>query len=190
MEQENSTKSNRNMIVGIAVVFLLGAATFVGGRLLSQSSSVDTAYGDEYTQELTSFLETAEGIPEDLPELIGTVSSIDGNSLFLATSNTTGVFGAAHGMVANGPIVEIVITRDTLLLVDVSAKDITTSNMGNNNGNHSSGGVFTDLDRVIESGVLEEIKIDDSVFVWGERVGDRIIATAILYVIFPQSIHQ
>ncbi len=157
--------------------------------MLSQSTSEETAYGDEYAQQLNSFLGSAEGIPEYPPELVGTVSEIDGNSLFVATANTTGVFGAAHGMVADGPIVEIVITRDTLLLVDVSAKDITSQN-GNNNGNHSSGGVFTDLDRVIESGVLEEIQLNDSVFIWGERVGDRIIATTVLYVIFPQSIHQ
>jgi hypothetical protein len=189
MEQEISTKSNQNIIVGVVVVLLLGVATFVGGQLLSKSSSEETAYGDEYVQQLTSFLETADGIPEDLPKLVGTVSEINGNSLFVATSNTSGVFGAAHGMVANGPIVEIVITRDTLLLVDVSAKDI-TSQSGNNNGNHSSGGVFTGLDRVIESGVLEEIQLNDSVFIWGERVGDRIIAKTILYVIFPQSIHQ
>lgn len=189
MEQENSTKSKRNIFWVVAVVLLLGAATFVGGRLMSQSSSEDNTVKDEYNQQLTSFLETAEGIPDELPRLVGTVASIDGNSLFVATANTTGVFGAAHGMVADGPIVEIVLTRDTLLIVDVSAMDV-TSGSGNNNGNHSSGGVFTDLDREIESGVLEEIKIDDSVFIWGERIGDRITATTVLYVIFPQSIHQ
>lgn len=186
MDKKKNQQMSGKIVVATVLVILLGAAAFIGGTLFSQAESNSTEDNDL----LVSFLADAEGIPEELPELVGTLAERDGNSLFLATANTTGVFGPAHGAVANGPIVEVVVNRDTLMLADVSALDFTRGGGGTGGGgDHSGPGIFANLDRVIEPGELEEININDNIFVWGERTGDRITAITILYLVIPPTIH-
>ena len=82
----------------------------------------------------------------------------------------------------------MVITRDTILYADVTLEDFDLSSRGGQ-GSHGEGGMsgmsemFT-ADRVIEPGVLEDIETN-TIVVWGERTGDRITATTVLYIVVP-----
>ena len=130
-----------------------------------------------------------EELPDEAPDVVGRVSRLDGNSLFISTESTT---GAIHGgqTASEGPTVEVVITRDTILYADVTAEDFDFSSPGGQ-GSHGEGGMsgmsdemFT-ADKVIEPGVLEDIETNTNIVVWGERTGDRITATTVLYIVVP-----
>ena len=75
-----------------------------------------------------------------------------------------------------GPTVEAVVGRDTVLLADVTALDF-----------EGGMGEFANAARVIEPGDLEDLEPSTMIWVWGERTGDRINADAVVYMVMPYS---
>ena len=185
--QEEKKKSKKWWIIGgVVIVLLLAASAFMGRMWMVGRATGMTEMADP--EAMMAAMLDVEELPDEAPDVVGRLSRLDGNSLFVSTTSTTGAF--QHGLTASeGPTVEVVITRDTILYADVTFEDFDFSSRGGQ-GSHGEGGMsgmsemFT-ADRVIEPGVLEDIETNTNIVVWGERTGDRITATTVLYIVEP-----
>jgi len=196
--EETITKQTKNrtpwIIGGILVVLLLAGAAFVGGNLLNQQAAVpsDNVFEVDFTE--------AKEIPQSEPEAAGIVSEIDGDTLTiqefnindtLGTSGDGGVFMEAFEvdnpedleelpmpafMGADGPVTEVVVTRDTKIYRDVTFTEVVVV---------GDGGQLPEMPQNIEMKVepatADEIGTNSMVTIWGERRGDRVIAAVILF---------
>ncbi len=191
MEAQEEKKSSKKwwILGGVFLVLLLAAGAFMGGMwMVGQSSGVSEVMNPEtFTAALVSRDET----PSEPPEMVGGVRSVKDNSIFVSTVSSTGAF--AHGpgaSMSEGPTVEVVIDRDTAILADVTALDF---DFGDPEGGmiammQSEGlGEMANAERSIEPGALEDIEPGSMIWIWGERSGDRINATAVVYLVLPFS---
>ena len=186
MTKQKKRVSKKWLIVGgIALVLLLAAGAFVGGMwMYGQATGMgDLTDVETFNQKLVANEQT----PDEPPELAGAVKSVDDNSIFVSTMNTTGALSHMPGASAQeGPPVEVVVDRDTVILADVTALSFDWSSIaealqGENRSELAS------ADRVIEPGALEEVEPNTMIWIWGERSGDRINATTVLYMVLPFS---
>jgi hypothetical protein len=198
--EEPTTKQTKNRtpwIIGtILVMLLLVGAAFVGGNLLNKQAAglSDNVFEVDFTE--------AEEIPQSKPEAAGIVTEIDGNTLTiqefnindtLGTSGEGGVFmepieievdnpedleelPLPAFMGADGPITEVVVTRDTKIYRDVTFSEVLVV---------SDGGELPEIPENIEMKVepaaADEIGTNSMVTIWGERRGDRVVADVILF---------
>jgi hypothetical protein len=186
MEEQERRIPKKWLIVGtIALVLLLAAGAFMGGMwMIGQATGMgDLSDVEAFNIKLVAHEET----PDDPPEMAGAVKRVDDNSIFVSTMNTTGAMSHMPGAsVEEGPSVEVVVDRDTVILADVTAlsfdwSSITEALQGDNVSELAS------ADRVIEPGVLEDVEPNTMIWIWGERTGDRINATVVLYMVLPFS---
>jgi hypothetical protein len=185
----------------VALVVLLAAAAFVGARLLAQSAQAGAegptaaggpvlAGGSGGPAMMSVEVEPAKELPQSPPDVMGGLSRREGNSLFI-NSGPTGVMvissgdsGGAESSVQVGPEgaagqdqsgteVEVVVTHETLVYRDETAMNFDTS--------MANGGTYTQQ-QLVAPGSVDEIRDDGFVTVWGERRGDRVIASVVLYM--------
>lgn len=198
MESENEIMVKKNkmpwLIGGILVVILLAGAAFVGGSLLNKKVGISPGvYGIDFTE--------AEEIPQSEPEVTGVVTAIDGDTLTVQEFNmnqTLGMSGEGGVYVdpgtiveseediegpiaidffgADGPITEIVTNRDTKIY-----KNVTSTGYVSVSSEGAPPELPEKIQMQVEPGTLDEIGPGSMVTVWGERRGDRIIASFILY---------
>jgi hypothetical protein len=178
--------SRKGLIIGglLGLVLLVGAA-FVGGRLLNNQPQGVTGPGGMMVsgsaaggaqQAVSVEVEGAKELPEAPPDVTGIFSRREDNSVFVTSGNgafmvrvddtgkvTTGTEGDTQE-------VEVVITGDTVVY-----KDVTQSQFG---GGPPSGGK---IQQKVEPGSADEIGDNSFVTAWGERRGDRLIASVVLY---------
>lgn len=174
----------------VVLVLLLAGAAFVTGRLLS---SQEQSPGPQVAEESNpgGELEVAEvqggesavaevqggdrpaELPDEPAEVAGVFVRREDNSIFIGTGNLT--FGMAVGPDGNtpntgydGPVVEVVTTRDTVFYRE------TTFDEGLPEGDS--------IQQTVEPGSLDEIGEQSGVTVWGERRGDRVVARVLLYL--------
>jgi hypothetical protein len=176
-------------IVGGVVVLalVLGAAAFVGGRLLNTKAQAQTGgkgmqislvgdkggAGGEQRFEIQT--EPARELPQTPPDVGGIYVRRADASIFIGTGQVTVM--AQMGPDGNvtmssnhdGPEVEVVLTHDTIIYKDVTMRQF--------DGQPVSGKV----QQVVEPGSADEIGENSTVAVWGERRGDRVIAQTLLY---------
>ena len=184
------------IIAGLLLVILLVGAAFVGGSLLNKSAR--DASADMMMPEFTP----ADEMPKEEPELIGLVSSLEGDTLTVQEFNMNDTLGMAgeggvfvseivvseedmesenvsieYGGGADGLVTEVVITHDTKIY-----KDITQFGGYLKMEEGSEMPEMPDkIEQKIEPGTADEIGTNATVTVWGERRGDRVIATFILF---------
>ena len=196
MEEQEKRKVSKKwwIIGGIALVLLLAAGAFIGGMwMVGQATGMSSFMDPEaFAAELVKLEET----PDEPPEMAGAVKSVDDNSIFISTLNSTGAFVHGPGAsLSEGPEVEVVVDRNTALLADVTAEDFDFSGMMSGDGDGMGMGMpeneevseFANSERVIEPGLLEDVEPGTMIWIWGERSGDRINATAVLYLVLPFS---
>jgi hypothetical protein len=128
----------------------------------------------------------APELPTVAPEVVGTYARQDGSSVFIDEMADSGVAlnsvgpgsGAASGVNSVNPTsgkeIEVVITRDTRIYMDVTDMPQPSGGGGMQ--------VLTVQQKVEQIMSLDGLKKDTPLRVWGERRGDRVIATVILYV--------
>lgn len=188
------------IIAGLLLVILLVGAAFIGGSLLNKSADPSA---DMTLPEFTP----ADEMPKEEPELIGLVSSLEGDTLTVQEFNmydtqydTQGMAGEggvfdseiavseedmesgnvsiADFIGADGPVTEVVITHDTKIY-----KDKTNEQFGGYiemEGNEMPE-MPDKIEQKVEPGTADEIGTNATVTIWGERRGDRVIATFILF---------
>jgi hypothetical protein len=162
----------------ILVLFLAGGA-FVAGRLLNASSGrggdgpmiqIGTGNGQVIKAEWVR----AADLPAEDPDVAGAFARREDNSFFV--NETEGGFVLAKGedgslSVTNttGKVSEVVVTGETLVLVDTTLDDMDASLV--------DGKCY----QQVAPGSVEEIGELSFVRAWGEKRGDRLIASVLLY---------
>lgn len=150
----------------VVLVLLLAGAAFVGGRLLSAQDQtggneeiVTTSGSGEGGKVISEKLEfqEADELPDASSDFVGSFVRREDNSLFISQ------FGA------NGLETEVVVTHDTPIYEDVTAKQFT------------DGMPSGPIQQVLSPVSLDEIGQGSIIRVWGEKRGDRVTAELIMY---------
>lgn len=179
---------NTKTIVGILAGFLiLGAAAFIGGRLLNgKSSGLGQIFNfGNNAMSMTSFeMEPSPLLPKTNPLIYGTFAERKDNTIYVQTFSTDAVNGGGVIIVStsgdsgsgettanisgnNGPKVEVVITKDTKIYKDVT--EINFDNQANQTAQQE-----------LEEGSIDDLSKNSMLTVWGRKVGDRTIAEFIV----------
>ena len=196
--EELTTQNNKKIrtpwiIGGVLIVLLFAAAAFIGGHLLNKEAEASSG-GIEIN------FTDAEEIPKTDPELVGLVTALDGDTFTVqefSMNNTLGMIGESGVIVqsieienpedmdelhvpefvgADGPVTELVITHDTEIYRDTTFGEIAIIADGDTMPE------FPDEIKIkVEPGNADEIGTHSMVTVWGERSGDRVIASVILF---------
>lgn len=151
-----STK--KQLFIFITVLLIAVAAAFVGGKMLNGQTG---PLGFLPRVDLTPIAITpAPELPSRQPETTGTFVERNDNTLKIQTVSIE--MGNGEN---TGPIVEVVITNQTLIYRDITEvnKDATFDQ------------------QVVRVGALDELVNQSMVMVWGRKNGDRIIADVISY---------
>ena len=119
-------------------------------------------------------LEQAEELPDERPDVLGFFARREDNSVFVNESTEGGMKIAVgkDGSVstnASDKETEVVVTSDTLVYIDVTAEIVAES---------QNGGV---VKQTLKPGSIDEIGEYSVVMVWGEKRGDRVVASMLLY---------
>jgi hypothetical protein len=175
--QEKDVKRTNGLIIGtVLAVLLLAAAALVGGRLLDDrrlnaGEPQAVKIGDGLVARTGSTVQVlnAAGMPDTPSDVSGVFVRRQDRTLFLGTGVVT--FRIDGDATFDGPTVEVVSTHDTRI-----HRDDTVAELG---GIPPAGPV----QQVLRPGTLDEIGRNDVVSAWGEKHGDRLVATVIIYVV-------
>ncbi len=164
------------MIAGAVVVLvaLPAGAAFVGGQLLTGQGLAGQAspLGHNSTQNIP-----AKQLPQTPPDADGVFDHRKDNSVFVGTGQvrkapqTDQSGNVSLSLTHEGPIVEVVVTAQTLIYRDVTMEQF--------NGQRPSD--TTTVQQVVEPGRLDEIGENCPMSAWGRKTGDRIIAEVLVY---------
>jgi hypothetical protein len=151
---------------------LLGGAAFTAGHLLGRDLPPLETKGQEMVKSEDGSI-TGSGVrllpdkrlPDQPPIASGQFNQLKDNCLFIHQFPESGM--VFLDKIDEYPMVEILITRDTLIYKDVT--DLSNTNQG---------GV---AQQVVVVGTIEEITKGSSIVVWGEKRGERILAEVIQY---------
>jgi hypothetical protein len=156
------------------VALLLGCAVYVGTGLLNDQVSAGAdadaiEIGDELIAATGSRVEVlpAPEMPASSPDVSGVFVRREDARLVLGTGAVT--FRIDGDATFDGPAVEVVPRHDTEIY-----RDDTAAQLG---GVPPTGSVH----QALRPGSIDEIDRNDVVSAWGERHGDRLIATVIVY---------
>ncbi|MBN1658323.1 MAG: hypothetical protein JXA93_07985 [Anaerolineae bacterium] len=162
----------------VALVLVLAAGAFVGGRLLGAAAEGEEGrtvrVGTGNGQSVEAEWVRAEEYPDVEPDVAGAFARRYDNSLFVDETkggfvlarNDDGSFSVTN---ATGKIHEVVVTRDTSLYVDLTFTKIDAA--------LSDGKLYQEL----RPGSIEEVGELSFVRAWGEKRGDRLIASVVVY---------
>jgi len=180
-------KSKLPYFIGVGLVILLAAATFVAGRYLNRgdgnssegpmggsgpSLSIGGPGGDAKSFKLD--IEPAEELPKTQPETQGLFVERKDNSIFVGTGNVTIMAKVGEGggdpivdTDYDGDKVEVVISNDTIIYRDSTELDPEDPSKT--------------VQQTVELGTIDDITPQSSITVWGRKAGDRIIADIIVF---------
>lgn len=176
---------NKKLFVVLAgLILLMGAAAFIGGRMLNQNVG-PTGLGGPPGSNNGSFavqILPAEELPKTAPEVTGpfverkdntiVVSSIplDAGQGGVVEQSNAGDGGEEPSLtskdVPEGPIVEVVVTNETTIY-----RETTQPPSGQNET----------IQQTVAEGTLDDLNSDSMIRVWGRKSGDRIIADVLFY---------
>jgi hypothetical protein len=162
----------------LVVVFLLAGAAFVSGQLLNRKSTTNGPGLFAGGEQIFEGILPAKELPQTPAEVFGFFDHRQDKSIFIVTGQIPWVVNEPVEPVdpvdpktlANGPIVEIVVTSQTTIYRDVTSKQF--------NGPPPSG---QKPQQVVEPGSLDEIAEYSTITVWGRKTGDRFIADVLVY---------
>jgi hypothetical protein len=181
---------NKKLIVGLSIlIVLVGAAAFLGGRLLNQRVGPMGLVGLPGNGDVMSVsiqVTPAPELPTTQPEVIGSFVERKDNSIFVSSvSMDAGKGGvvvksgggegesfAGSPVDNHGPKVEVVIGNETTIYIE------TTAMSGPPTGENQV------LQQTVEKGSLDDLTSQSFVTVWGRKSGDRIIAE-VLFISNP-----
>jgi hypothetical protein len=176
---------------GVALVAVLAGAAFVAGRLLNgqplaiggdggPNMIVNTGGPGGGAVSVKLNIEPAKELPQTPPDTRGLFDHRADSSIFVGTGQVqmmvqkkpdgTLDMSAKH----DGPVIEVVVTHDTVVYSDITMKDAGALPPGQQSGEVKK-------QQVLEPGSIDQIAEYSQVTVWGERRGDRIIAQTLVY---------
>jgi hypothetical protein len=175
-------------IIGILVV-VIGAAAFIGGRMLNQGVSplgligLGGPMGGKGMMAFSINVIPAEELPRTEPEVIGLFVERQDNTIVVSSLPLKAGGGGAVVMESNGgevvagkrvdensgPKVEIVVTNETTIYRETT--EIGKPQPGENQT----------VQQTVEESTLDDLNSDSMITVWGRKTGDRIIAEVLFY---------
>lgn len=172
------------VILGTLVV-LVGAAAFMGGRLLNQRvgpMGMGLPGGNGDVMSVAIQITPAPELPTTQPEVIGLFTERKDKTIFIQSvsmeAGKGGVVVQSSGgdaeevsgppLDSSGPRVEVVITAETTIYIE-------TTDMG---GPPTSGETQV-LQQTVEEGSLDDLTSQSFVTVWGRKSSDRVIAETV-----------
>ena len=178
-------KSKLPYFIGAGLVVLLAAATFVAGKYLNGGSSnvgptdgsgpslsISGPGGEAQSFELD--IEPAEELPKTQPEKKGLVVERKDNSIFIGTGEVYKMASSGQGDAEpavdadySGDKVEIVISNDTIIYRDTTELDPENPE--------------ATIQQTVELVTIDDITPQSSIWVWGRKAGDRIIADVVVF---------
>ena len=178
---------NKKLIFGLSIlVILVGAAAFIGGRMLNQKGGPlglgMPLGGNGEMMSVAIQITPAPELPTTQPELIGSFVERKDNTIFIQSvsmeagkggmvlqSSSGGDGEVVSGSPNNdGPQVEVVIGAETTIYIETT--DI---------GGPPTSGETQVLQQTVEEGSLDDLTSQSFVTVWGRKSGDRIIAEVV-----------
>jgi len=157
---------------------LLAGTAFVGGRLLSSPNLADdhqdvvvSRSGDAVTTSgVMVEQEPAAEMPTVPADVTGLFVRREDNRLFVGTGKMSAVkVDGKWEFHHDGPVLEVVATHETLIY-----RDDTLQQLG---GEPPSGPV----QQILKPGSLGELGATSTIMAWGEKRGDRLLASVLVY---------
>ena len=186
---------NKKLTIIIVIAFIVvGAAAFIGGRLLNGGigplgmlpfgpGGGNFSYSFKITpaKELPAAHADLTGLYVSRKDNTLTVQSIPmkgegGGGIVISISSDSGGGGGDAGPavssvdMGSGPKMEVVVTGKTILYRDSTAMSSEPPTDQN-----------TTIQQTVETGTLDDIHDQTMITVWGRKVGDRLIADVLLY---------
>ena len=175
-----------------AVLIVVAAAAFVGGRLLNGGVGplgLFPMMGGEGAVSFSIDMIPASELPKTEPETRGVFVERKDNTIIIQEfsmemgkggggvvvqagpgENSSGPIASGGPGASNGPKVEVVITNETIIYRDATEmpppSDVNETQV---------------IQQVVEEGTLDDLTSDSMIMVWGRKNGDRIIADMIMY---------
>ena len=178
-------QNKKTIFLMSVLVLVVGAAAFIGGRMLNGEVNPLNFFGLAGNGDMMSVsinIFPAEELPKTSPEVTGLfVERRDKTIVIQSVSLKAGEGGvvvekgggqAVAGSPADlggGPEVEIVITNETTIYRE------TTEFSGPPSGQNET------IQQTVEESTLDELNSQSMVQVWGRKSGDRIIAEVLFY---------
>jgi hypothetical protein len=176
---------NKKMIFVLGIlVLVVGAAAFVGGRMLNGNVNPLGLFGLGGNGKMMSVridVIPAEELPKTPPEVTGSfVERKDNTIVVQSISMKSGAGGVVVQKAAgeavsgagdpdSGPKVEVVVTNETIIYRETTGFDKPTP------------GETTTVQQTVEETSLDDLNSQSMVTVWGRKNGDRIIADVLFY---------
>ncbi len=174
--------------LGAGGVVLLGGAAYAAGNLMhiapaggGNGFSVSNGPGGQQrVQFKLPPIKNAPQIPSSDPDAVGLFLRRQDQSIFLGTGKIQMMFmkdssGQVHTSATNdGPEVEVVVNHDTKLYVDKTVITMEAAQSGK------------EIQQVVEpvaslDAMAANLSKTDVLSAWGQKVGNRLIATVLLY---------
>ncbi len=170
----------RILIIGgiLVLVALLAGAAFVGGQLLTgQGLTTLASSGGGHHPDF----QPAKELPQTPANAEGIFDHRKDNSLFVGTGRVRKVpqtdqsGDVTVSLTHDGPTVEVVVTPQTTVY-----KDVTMQQYNGGRPPPRDSGTIT-VRQVVEPGSPDEISENCQIAVWGNKTGDRLIASTLVY---------
>ncbi|HLO29416.1 MAG TPA: hypothetical protein VK249_09790 [Anaerolineales bacterium] len=170
------------LIMGI-LILVVGAAAFVGGRMLNNKVNPLGLFGLGGRGNVMVRVDMipAKELPTTAPEAMGQFVERKDNTIFIQSISlkaggggvvvAKGAGGPAGGSSSenSGPKIEVVITNETTIYRDTTQP-----------GKPTTSGSQT-VQQTVEESTLDQLNSQSMVQVWGRKSGDRIIADVLFY---------
>jgi hypothetical protein len=185
------------VIGGVLLLALLAGGAFMAGRMLTGNALQSSGSGGNggnfvvsqggpgggAARQVSLKIEPAAELPTTQADVQGLFQSRSDNSMMIGTGNiemmmTMGEDGKAESSANfDGPIVEVVVTGDTIIYEDTTEHLL--GGPGELPPSENGEVVIQQIVTLVDS--LEDIVKDAEVTVWGVRSGDRVIAHTLVY---------
>jgi hypothetical protein len=180
---------NKKLIFGLSIlVILVGAAAFIGGRMLNQKAGPlglgMPLGGNGEMMSISVQVTPAPELPTTQPEVIGSfverkdktiviqsvsINAGKGGMVLQTSSGGEGEAVAGSPVENDGPKVEVVINNETTIYLETTQPPSVPSTSGETQV----------LQQTVEEGSLDDLTSQSFVTVWGRKSGDRIIAEVV-----------
>jgi hypothetical protein len=194
VEVEATPRSNRRtflmVALGLGGVALLGGAAYAAGKLMTPANATNggskggdgiAIAGPGGTQVLKMPpIKRAPEIPELEPDVQGVYLNRKDQSIFIGTGNVSiSMMSDSNGKsnadaTHDGPDLEVVVNHSTKIYLDKTPITIEAMKEGKE---------LQQVVEVIESldDLTDKLSKTDTLTIWGDKVGDRVVARIILY---------
>jgi hypothetical protein len=187
IKEQNMQNKKLIFIMGV-LVLVVGAAAFLGGRMLNSNVSPLGFFGLGGKGDVMSFainVVPAEELPKTPPEVMGLFVERKDKTLVIQSLSLKGGGGgvvvekskgeAVAGTrldAESGPQVEVVVTNETIIYRETTHLDGPPS---------VKSGETQTIQQTVEESTLDELTSESMVTVWGRKSGDRVIADVLFY---------